>query len=266
MRRRRMILTRGEIGVLGIVHNGSVAAQQDSTYNATVNEILAEGEVVSASEYRLPKRGVVWVVSKEEFELPDDVTGMATLKTTWTHDGILALNVGIVDPGWHGPLAAALVNFSDKPFVIKKGAQFLRVAFHRHKHTSAQKTWMDMEGYVGFIRDKSARTSSTFLDIKSLGDEVVNEVFTIPRWVATLTKWGVAFAVVSMLVALLAIFVPIAWSIIEGASTTSSKVEQLEKDVDQLKQDLGKKIEREGDTGDTAHRAEGSEGNQAEVK
>ena len=37
---------------------------------------------------------MVWVLSKEEFALPKDVTGLATLRTTFTKQGILALNVG----------------------------------------------------------------------------------------------------------------------------------------------------------------------------
>jgi deoxycytidine triphosphate deaminase len=46
----------------------------------------------------LEPREMVWILSKEEFALPKDVTGFATLRTTFTKQGILALNVGIIDP------------------------------------------------------------------------------------------------------------------------------------------------------------------------
>src|SRR5690349_1007472 len=55
---------------------------------------------------------MVQVVSAEVFSLPDHITGHVTYKTTLTKKGIWALTVGIVDPGWNGPIATTLLNFS----------------------------------------------------------------------------------------------------------------------------------------------------------
>lgn len=230
-----MILTSQQIGQRAIVVNGSPAAQQHTTYNATVGEILLEGEAITCTEYVLPPRGMVWVVSSEEFKLPPDVTGLATLRTTWTHNGILALNVGVIDPGWHGPLATALVNFSEKTFTVRKSEQFLRVIFHAHNPTSATTKRRDMKTYVTQIADKSARTANTFLNIKALGAEVVDQILTLPRWLTRLTTWGIAFAVVAAIIGLLAIFVPVGYGITTEWVSRETQIETLQREVELLK-------------------------------
>jgi deoxycytidine triphosphate deaminase len=230
-----MVLTSQQITQLGIVHNPRPGALQPTTYNATVREIISEGKIISEGHFDLPPRGIVWVVSNEEFELPETVTGLATLKTTWTHDGILALNVGIVDPGWYGPLAAALVNFSKHPFPIKKDAQFLRIAFHKHNKTGVGVTREEMDRYISRIKDKSAKTPDTFLDIKALSQQVIDEVFTLPRWLTWLTRAGLVVAVVGLAVAFLAILVPIAWDAGKELWGWHATVNQLQHDVDTLK-------------------------------
>src|SRR5712691_5628323 len=89
------------------------------------------------SPYFLEPREMVWVLSKEEFDMPADVTGFATLRTTFTKQGILALNVGIIDPLFRGPISTALINFSDRPRAIRIGDKFFRIAFFPHSDVSA---------------------------------------------------------------------------------------------------------------------------------
>jgi dUTPase len=128
----KMILTSNEIEALGIVQNRVPHGVRSTTYDATVGEIILGGTTLQGDSYVLPPRGMVWVVSREKFSLPTDITGLATLRTSWTHNGILALNVGVIDPGWSGQLGAAIVNFSSANFVVKRGNGFLRVLFLRH--------------------------------------------------------------------------------------------------------------------------------------
>ena len=167
-------------------------------------KIIHEGKTHDGPSYVLPARGMVWVVSNEKFVLPNDITGLATLKTTWTHNGILALNVGIVDPGWNGPLATALVNFSNTNFEIERGAAFLRVLFMLHAKTSAKDILMDKKAYMGQIRDKSSKIPSTFLDSKSLANEVLNQIYGSSVFANWLTRVGIIIG----LIAIVAIFIP----------------------------------------------------------
>jgi hypothetical protein len=52
------------------------------------------------------------------------------VKTALCNEGVLALNIGIVDPRWSGPLQSALLNFGKVTHRIHKGDVFGRITFH----------------------------------------------------------------------------------------------------------------------------------------
>jgi deoxycytidine triphosphate deaminase len=138
------ILTRG------LVVGGTPQNLKNSTYDLTVGEIIPIGKDAMRARIRARARGehppgthylepreMVWVLSAEEFRMPNNVTGLATLRTTFTKQGILALNVGIIDPFFQGPISTALINFSDRARAIQVGDKFFRVAFFDHGDVTA---------------------------------------------------------------------------------------------------------------------------------
>lgn len=225
-----MVLIAQEIANRGIVRDGVEAGKRPTTYDATVGCIIQEGKEISQNNFKLAPRGIVWVISAETFDVPDNATGLATLRTTWTHDGLLALNVGIVDPGWNGPLAAAVVNFSQDSFMINKGDSFLRVVFHGHGPAHAPKIEKTREQYNRDILAKSVKFSPTFLHMDKLVSEVSDEVFSLPRWAQYIALFG-------FVVALLAIFVPISVSVFTDYYVGPKNIERLESEIDDLKTD-----------------------------
>jgi dUTPase len=240
-----MVLTKAQIGAASIVVNGVQAGQRDTTYDATVGEILVDGNTVTEAEYRLPRRGVAWVVSAEEFHLPENVTGLATLRTTWTHEGVLALNVGVIDPGWEGPVATALVNFSDKEFVVKKGEGFFRILFLDHPTTGAAVKSMSRSEYLLKMRLQSTRTTSSFLNMKSLANEVTDEVLVTPRWLNRFSFWGLALGFLALILAIIGIFVPIAYGVSSDWAARKEQLETLKGEVERIKvegEDLSRRL------------------------
>jgi deoxycytidine triphosphate deaminase len=124
-----------------LIKNGNPECLKHSTYDLTIGRIYPTGEnSASISEdtiYFLEPRQAVLVLSEEEFGLPATVTGLATLRTTLTKSGLLALNVGIIDPKFNGPISTTLINFSDQKVAIKRGMPFFRVLFFEHGDTNA---------------------------------------------------------------------------------------------------------------------------------
>lgn len=190
------ILTRN------LVTGGSVSNLKNSTFDLTVGEIIPIGkkavrkrrENPDISAIFLEPREMVWVLSKEEFNIPSDVTGMATLRTTFTKQGILALNVGIIDPLFRGPISTALINFSDRPREIRKGDKFFRVAFFSHADVSAfhQKDEnVEYDEYLKALENVSyADFSPSFLNIPKFDDEYYFQKFWAMVWVGfTRSKW-----------------------------------------------------------------------------
>lgn len=201
-----MILTKAEIEDAGLVVDAVDAGQRSTTYDATIGEFVLEGACIEGSSFKLEKRSIVWVISKETFKFGPNHTGLATLRTTLTHKGILALNVGIIDPGWEGPLATALVNFSGSAVQIERGEPFFRVLFMEHKNTRAPAAHREKYAYTADIVDKSRHFSATFLNTHSLVDEVAAAVFKLPKLAVAIGWAGLGLALAS-------IFVPMAVSV-----------------------------------------------------
>jgi hypothetical protein len=177
---------------------------------------------------------MVWVVSHERFALPKDLTGLATLRTTWTHSGILALNVGIVDPGWDGPLATALVNFSNTSFEIKKGDAFLRVIFLQHLQTATPIHTVETDDYLRQIRDRSAKIPKTFLNLDSLAQDIQTKLYGSSIFGSWVARIGVYFAVIALIVGIFSIFIPLAYSVSTEFMSRKADLEAMKASIQEL--------------------------------
>jgi deoxycytidine triphosphate deaminase len=225
-----MVLTSSQFRGKGIVRNPVPASQRPTTYDATVGSIIRCGVELQAKRFVLKPRHIVWIVSAETFAMGDSTTGLATLKTEWTHQGVLALNVGIVDPGWDGPLAAAVVNLSNSDFVIKLGQPFFRILFHDHNMIPANELKKITKTRSEYIKDTISHSksfASTFLDMEDLSRTVAERVLGMPRW-------AIVFSVVAIILGLLAISIPVGVSIMMDGSSDKAKLGVLENKVTEL--------------------------------
>lgn len=162
---------------------GTMPIQQGSSVDLTVGEIIDHKGRKVEGPFTLEPGCMVQVCSAEVFDLPPNVTAHVTYKTTQTRRGIWALTVGIVDPGWDGPISTTLLNFSRQPYAIMKGDAFLRASFFEHDPapTALLRRSPPPNEYTSDIQ-KSASTTFplTFLDSekisKSAGDAVLKKV------------------------------------------------------------------------------------------
>lgn len=233
-----MLITKSDIAAKSIVIGAAKAGARDTTYDATVGCIILDGAGIRSGRYVLPPRGIVWVISQETFNMPGNVTGLATLRTTWTHQGVLALNVGVIDPGWSGPLATVLVNFGKSDFSVEVGSQFLRVMFFSHEAVAAVNSIQIGSEYKKIIMLRSKNFSESFLNMKSLISDVKNDIFKLP----TIAYWFAFFALVAALFSLL---LPIGYTVLTDRIKETTKIESLQRQIDELRAIRGVKSERE---------------------
>lgn len=231
------MLTKDDIIAKRIVQQPQ-GGQRDSTYDATVGTIISDGKQMQGPSYTLGPRGVVWVISKEDFKLPNEVTAIAALRTTWAHKGIFALNVGVVDPGWNGPVATALVNFSTEDFKVSIGDPFLRLMFFEHKTTVPSTTPDPRRDYEKKVKWNSRHFSKSFLSMDSLVDDVARKIFSLP-------KLGVVGTWAGLIIAVLAIFVPITLSAWASFEDDKKNIAVLAERLDQIKQKAEKSAEED---------------------
>jgi deoxycytidine triphosphate deaminase len=99
-----MVLNRDQIRdfIDGMVES----SLRDCGYDLTISEIFgknAQGLVQeSTDDFDLDPQGIALVISKETLKLPQNVCANAIVKTSLCREGILAVNIGVVDPGWEG--------------------------------------------------------------------------------------------------------------------------------------------------------------------
>ncbi|MBR1226890.1 hypothetical protein JQ600_18335 [Bradyrhizobium sp. AUGA SZCCT0176] len=169
-------------------------AVQGSSFDLTIGSIFDhEGKKVDGP-FTIKPGHMVQVVSSEVFSLSDRVTGHATYKTTLTKKGIWALTVGIVDPGWEGPIATTLLNFSRVDHAIAEGDAFLRVSLFEHEPVPAERMRKSpaLDAYLKDIQKTAASSfPNTFLDTEKIAEAAGGKVLTRIRtealgWVASI--------------------------------------------------------------------------------
>ncbi|HTD03760.1 dCTP deaminase domain-containing protein [Undibacterium sp.] len=125
-----MVLNGEQIKISDCVKDAVAANFRSASYDLTIGEIVtSEGEFVD--QFEIPPQGIVKVISAEEICVSDGLLGYVHVKTSLCNEGILPLNIGLVDPGFNGPLQSTLINFGKAKIVLKKGTVFSRLVFHK---------------------------------------------------------------------------------------------------------------------------------------
>lgn len=166
-----MLLTQQSIIDHKLVVSGNKLRLENATCDLTVGSIFAtgpDGGEVFSNDYKLLPGQTVIVISEQTFNMPDNVTGLATLVTELTRQGLLCLNAGIIDPGYSGPISATLVNFSSEAKKISVGTRLFRVLFFQHERIApiSDKS-MDLLRYRRDTEyNAKANFASDFLDVR----------------------------------------------------------------------------------------------------
>ncbi|MEZ0248977.1 MAG: dCTP deaminase, partial [Thermoproteus sp.] len=94
---------------------------------------LAEGEarrhfrvVRDAEEIVIPPRNFVLLTTEEYVKMPNDVAGLANLRSTLARYG-LVIPPTVVDAGFEGNITIEVVNESPNAIVLKPGLRFLHL-------------------------------------------------------------------------------------------------------------------------------------------
>jgi deoxycytidine triphosphate deaminase len=158
---------------------------KNSSYYLTIGAIIPAGEEAKKYDPGKPNpmlvigpRQVAWVVSKEVFNIKShDITALVTLRSTFTKKGLLALDVGMVDPEFEGPIGSIVINFSKNNVQLRAGEEFFRVVFIKHSDVPAEfRTPRDKTTALDYIMKRHGEIvqdfPATFLDTDVLSDQM----------------------------------------------------------------------------------------------
>lgn len=225
------LLSNSQLKAANVVRGAHPDGWRDSTYDSRVGKIIDRKGVFEGTTYKLKPRGIVWLVSDERYHLPSTITGITTLRTSWTKVGILTLTVGIVDPGYEGPLSTAVINFSGQTFSINQGDNFFRTAFFEHDDTCAERTHVSTHDYEKQVERDSNQFSESFLTIDTLAAEIAPKIIGMPRWALLVGAMGLALATI---LALFALITPSVIGLNDEIQAKNARIELLEQRVSDL--------------------------------
>ncbi len=131
-----MMLNRNEIVAEGLIATGfDPKGLRDAGYDLRIETLIGKDEKeqikLASQSYNLAPQGIAAVVSHEVLKLPANVCAYASVKTSLCREGVLAINIGVIDPGWEGPISSILLNFGKDSYQLKNNQPFLRLTFHR---------------------------------------------------------------------------------------------------------------------------------------
>ncbi len=155
-------------------------ARPDSTrpasYDLTVGQILVDGRSHS-SEVSINPQQTFIIVSQETVQMKPGLVGYVMPKTGLCNEGILALNTGLVDPGYSGPLSTIAINFSRQVKVLEPGRPFLRLVVNSLEGEGREK--IDQPLHADSAETRRRRSSEfpgTFLDTPAVVRRVTDEL------------------------------------------------------------------------------------------
>jgi deoxycytidine triphosphate deaminase len=162
---------------------------KNSSYYLTIGAIIPVGEEAKNFDFNKPPemlvikpRQVAWVVSKEVFSIKShEITALVTLRSTFTKKGLLALDVGMVDADFEGPIGSIVINFSKNDVPLSTGDEFFRVAFIKHAEVPAEfRPKRDQVTAAQYIKQRHndiiVGFPATFLNTEVLSDEMAEKI------------------------------------------------------------------------------------------
>jgi deoxycytidine triphosphate deaminase/cell division protein FtsB len=197
-----MLLSGEAINQRRLVNNAINGGFRGASYDLHIGKII-DPDGGERDTYELPAQGIVAVVSRETVNIPKNVAGFATVKTSLCDQGILAINIGIIDPLYSSSLSSFLVNFGKNSHVLAAGQVFLRLTFF--EFAPDDKSTPFIRSTEDYVREKKRTIlqhfSATFLNLDVTTNDALDKAYD--RYKRKLLLWVPAFVLVLTLFAFL---------------------------------------------------------------
>ncbi|HDX5707071.1 TPA: hypothetical protein ROS30_004016, partial [Escherichia coli] len=206
-----------------------------------------------------PQESLV-IISNEIINVPSDHVAYVFLKNRLSQKGLLALNTGIIDAGYVGPISTVIINFSNVDAVIPSGRtkeekEFFRVVFHKLDSTTISSTLQQSQQAVNYSnQDYEAYKNKKINDLKNLPktflepmflqkkiqDELYSKLseFSMVRLGLIIAALGLCFTILPMVRDWIFNWQYDVKDTIITLKENKLKIESLEKDVDKLKEQI----------------------------
>ncbi|MDF2437767.1 MAG: hypothetical protein K0Q95_2143 [Bacteroidota bacterium] len=175
-----MILNYEEIKTKNILTDASDNEFADGSYNLTISQII-DMKGSGSQAFTLKPQGMAYVIFKEKLTMPSNVIGFAHVKTSLTKRGIMATNIGIIDPNYVGYISTLLINFGKSDCVLTEGDSALRVTFANMngptKKIAIKNNNLDLKKYTQKTQKTIGNLDEKFLNLNSVATDIKSSVY-----------------------------------------------------------------------------------------
>jgi dUTPase len=190
-----------------------------SSFDITIREVLIKGNKPEEIETHcgsaiLKPQDSAYIISEELINVPEGYIAYVFLKNRMSQKGLLALNTGIIDQGYHGPISTLVINLSMKEAVIPESAEseskvFFRVVFHKIQENEKlpkpkfiKLKPQSYNKYKEYREDELKNLPRTFLDHEQAKRQITDEVEK-KALSFSYVKLGATVSVVALLLSLM---------------------------------------------------------------
>jgi deoxycytidine triphosphate deaminase len=128
------------------------------------------GPTVANDLHAIQPGELVWVRTLEKVAMPKDICAFWWQTNRLSRQGLMLVNMSMIEPGYRGPLACLFVNFGAKPVIIEPDTVVAKLVFER-MGTDAQKPLDLKVDYLSYDRaliSAAMDTPVTFLDVGNI--------------------------------------------------------------------------------------------------
>lgn len=136
-------------------------------------EVAFIGEA-NAAELVIDPGKMVWIRTKEQVNLPNDIVGFWWQTNTLSRKGLMLVNMSMVEPGYCGDLACLFVNFGNQKISISKDTHIAKMVFMDIKE-SVDSPYLKSNtrtNYDNVLKEMSINQPSSFLQIGDMSRDL----------------------------------------------------------------------------------------------
>jgi deoxycytidine triphosphate deaminase len=181
---------RERLAAGGLVVGGDPANVDACSYEFRAGMIVKTGvdpesalldwtqEDAATAVYTVAPGALVWVRTRESVRIPDDLCAFWWQTNRLSRRGLMLVNMTMVEPGYHGPLACLFANFGRQTVEIDRDTVVARLVFF-DLNRGADKPFVTTQSQPEYDRALVASATAAprqFLDLETLSGSVARQL------------------------------------------------------------------------------------------
>lgn len=182
------ILSDGEIREFiaknELIIDGEIENARQCAYHCFPGKVFhsgPEGAVVDWSKPDAPEfvkirpGAMVWIRTRVVVNMPSDICAFWWQTNTLSRKGLMLVNMSMIEPGYHGPLACLFVNFGKTPIILYPDTNMAKLVFMRLSKPADTPLGLNLtvDKYDKAVHDAATEGPESFLQVAEFSKQLM---------------------------------------------------------------------------------------------